>query len=199
MLTLAILLHESLYEYFTHSMNTIEQALDALYEKWHHFNDDKSQYPHVEYDAEWPSECIAGFDAIGGKTPWRPVKREPQGQFSNIEQALELPIHPDVKAFYGRYWSESLALKHPMGELSLIQIWNEEDFEYLQQNIIGHVMTKRTLKQPITVFIATTDEDDCNLVVLNDSGDVWLEYVGKEPHKKVADSLSEFIDVLQFS
>ncbi len=177
-------------------MAQVAKALDSLIERWFQAYPNESDYPRIAFDPEWRSESELVDSQQEGQVAWRPVIRNPVGDFSNIEHALELELHPDLWILYGRYWSESLALKHPLGELSLIQVWNPADFEYLQQNIIGHLVTKRTMNQQATVFIATTDEDDCNLVMLNASGEVWLEYVGKEPHKKIADNLALFLDSL---
>ena len=38
-----------------------------------------------------------------------------------------------------------------------------------------------------------TDNEDHIISVDNDSGEVWVEKVGCEPHKKLADSIAEFM------
>jgi SecY interacting protein Syd len=42
-----------------------------------------------------------------------------------------------------------------------------------------------------------TDLEDVILSVVNETGEVWAEKVGKKPHKKVADNLAEFIGMLE--
>jgi SecY interacting protein Syd len=55
---------------------------------------------------------------------------------------------------------------------------------------------KQKLKQPLTLFFALTDDENMILSVNNDNGEVWVEKVGCEAHKKVADSLTCFIRML---
>ncbi|WP_088332210.1 SecY-interacting protein [Lacimicrobium sp. SS2-24] len=151
----------------------------------------------TEWDENWPSPCEQGQPDERGLIRWQPVKREHPGDFSVTEQALEMTFHEDVKSFYGRYWSEGLDASTPRGALQLIQPWNEEDFERLLQNLVGHVLMKRRLKQPETLFIAVTDDDDFIISVDNATGNVMLEQVGLEPTEVLAQSLSEFIDQIE--
>ena len=73
---------------------------------------------------------------------------------------------------------------------------SEEDFERLQQNLIGHLLMKQRLKQPPTLFFGLTDEDDFILSVDNASGEVVLEQVGKLPTRCLAPDLATFVDGL---
>jgi SecY interacting protein Syd len=63
--------------------------------------------------------------------------------------------------------------------------------------LVGHILMKRRLKQPETLFIALTDEDDFILTVDNASGEVVLEQVGLLPKEVVAPNLEVFIQSLQ--
>ena len=58
---------------------------------------------------------------------------------------------------------------------------------------------KQKLKQEVTIFFALTDQEDFILTVANATGAVWVEQVGKVPHKKLADSLKSICDKLYFS
>jgi len=146
-------------------------------------------------DPEWPSPCETRAD---DQDFWRPVLQsdteldETLG-FSNVEDAMQLKINEEYAQFFTLYFSDNLTAKHEFGELEFLQPWSESDFVRLQQNLIGHLMMKQRLKQTPTLFFALTDEEDLNLVVNNQTGQVCLEYVGKEPHKVIAESLSEFI------
>ena len=55
---------------------------------------------------------------------------------------------------------------------------------------------KQKLKQAETVFFAVTDEEDMIISLDNSSGEVWVERVGCKPHKKLSDSLVDFISQL---
>ena len=55
---------------------------------------------------------------------------------------------------------------------------------------------KQRLKQTETVFFAVTDEEDIIISIDNANGEVWVERVGCKPHKKLSDSLANFIEQL---
>ncbi|WP_027669815.1 SecY-interacting protein [Rheinheimera baltica] len=143
-------------------------------------------------DAASPSPCQQG-DIVDNQVTWQPVLQQPLADFSNVEQALELTLHADIKAFYSLYYGAGLAAEHKRGKLALLMVWNSDDVKRLQENIIGHILMKRRLKQRETVFFATTEDDDILLSVLNSTGEVFLEYVGQEVTEKLADDLATFI------
>lgn len=143
-------------------------------------------------DEIWPSPCELG--AFGDEhNHWQPVEIKDSLSFDNVEQALNFPLHASIKEYYTAIYSETIYASCDEGKLSLLFAWSEADFARLQENIIGHVLMKQRLKQQVTIFFALTDDDDYILSINNDTGEVWVERVGCEPHKKVADSLLEFI------
>jgi SecY interacting protein Syd len=91
-----------------------------------------------------------------------------------------------------------LETKSQEGPLSLIQLWNQSDFDRLIENLIGHLMAKQQARQPFTVFFATTDPDsELFLSVDNDTGKVLLEEPGKPPIREVESDLACFLDRLE--
>ncbi|MBZ9612860.1 SecY-interacting protein [Rheinheimera maricola] len=143
-------------------------------------------------DPASPSPCQRG-DIQDNTVLWQPELQQPQADFSNVEQALELTLHEDIKQFYQIFYGAGLAAEHTRGKLMLLMVWNAEDVKRLQENIIGHIIMKRRLKQRETVFFATTEDDDILLSVLNSSGEVFLEHVGQEVTEKLSDNLASFI------
>lgn len=150
----------------------------------------------AEYDSDLPSPCQVGAVDDNNHIHWQPVRQSPSGDFSNLEQALALPLHDDIKAYYSRYYCDQLDCLSERGELQMLQAWNADDFARLQQNLIGHVLMKRRLKQPMTLFIGVTDEEDFILSVDNASGEVLLERIGCLPQEILAPSVAEFLDCL---
>lgn len=175
----------------------VYQSLTEFVEKY------SSIYPFeqrtIEFDPDWPSMCVRTELAAGEMVHWSPVPQSPVQTFDNLEEALSLEIHSDVKAFYTAFWSDNLPAYATQGRCELLQPWNIDDFARLQENLIGHVLMKRRLKQAVTLFIGLTEDDDFILTVDNTSGNVMLEQVGREPCKKVANSLAEFLSELKVS
>jgi len=151
--------------------------------------------PVVEKDNDWVSPCQQN-DFDEKSVYWKPVKSDKELSFENIESALEITLHQDIKIYFSTFLSESIEANCEEGRLSLLFAWNENDFQRLQENIIGHVLMKKRLKQSNTIFFAVTDEEDLIISLDNDNGEVWVERVGCKPHKKLANSLSEFIEQL---
>ncbi|AWB58087.1 SecY-interacting protein [Colwellia sp. Arc7-D] len=144
---------------------------------------------------DWPSPCEQGIHEEEFSL-WHPIKLEETLTFNNVEAALEVTIHHDIKQYFTTMYSDSLDASCAEGDLSLLFAWSAEDFARLQENIIGHILMKTKLKQKLTIFFATTDDDNHIISLDNDTGEIWVEKVGCEPHKKIADTLVEFISQL---
>lgn len=151
--------------------------------------------PKVEFESEWPSLCQQGT-AEENYIYWQPIIADDELTFTNVETALEILIHQDIKDYFTCLYSESIPVECSQGYLELLFAWNNDDFERLQQNIIGHILMKKKLKQDMTIFFAVTDDDDVIVSIDNVTGEVWAEKVGCQPHKKLADSLVEFLSTL---
>ena len=147
------------------------------------------------FDSEWRSDCEVRQE--GERTFWRPALQEPSVDFSGLANAVGQPIHPDICAYYGSYWASTLEATSKEGHVSLIQLWNQEDFDRLIANLIGHLMAKQRLKKPFTVFIANTDPDtELFLSIDNESGNVLLEEPGKPVVRVVDKDIVTFLNRL---
>ena len=149
--------------------------------------------PVQPYDPDWQSPCQIEPPDGAGNIQWQPVERHETPDFSGLERALEQPVHPDIKAYYGSFWSDCFQAKASEGELTLIQVWNETDFDRLIENILGHAFAKSRIKAPLTIFFASTDDEELILSVDNASGEVVLERPGERPLRSVAGTLAEFL------
>lgn len=166
---------------------------DALF---HFFRKKQQEYPSIEYDADWHSPCVTEVSDEQNTCSWQAIKRDDYADLTNINNALAMELHQDIVAFYCGFYAPTLEAEFNNNKLSLIQVWNEEDFTILQENIIGHLLMKQKLKQTPTVFIAATDDDQYIISLDNQSGAVMLEMVGKEPKRQLADNLADFINQL---
>lgn len=169
------------------------QAWDQFINQWQTLAE-SNDFPAIEHDENWPSPCEFEYN---GNNRWKPVSQKEIVSapltFDNVEAAIEFSLNDQFKAYFSGYFSEELIAEHDKGKLYYLQAWSESDFERLQQNLIGHLLIKKRLKQSPTLFFACTDQEDLNLVVDNETGNICLEYVGKEPHETLANSLAEFI------
>lgn len=189
--------------------NNLLTALQSLvdnYLKKH--KDSFNHLPTVPFDEKWLSPCEQA-EGDGGISYWQPILiadfaksndaselNIEQLNFANLEAALGLSLHSDIKSYFTYIFSADLEVEHQEVPLSLLFAWNIEDFHRLQENIIGHILMKQRLKQVETIFFAVTDDEDMIISLDNATGQVWLEQVGCKPHKKLSDSLTEFIEQL---
>ncbi len=178
----------------THT-HTIETALDAYIEKFLTFYQAQpSTMPEQPYDRDWLSPCYQKQVNEDDMCPWKPVRQTvPHDLFEGLAAALETPIHPDIKAYYTRYWSDPLPARCPDGDLDLLFVWNDDDYERLRANLIGHALLKKRKKQPLTFFFGCTAPEDLVICIDNQTGEVVLEKTGKKPHRTLAPSMAEFI------
>lgn len=153
-------------------------------------------YFELEADQNWRSPCE--FEVVDGLSHWRPSAMDTPLNFAGLANAANTPIHPDIQSYYSSYWSGSLQGKSEEGSLSLIQLWNNEDFERLVENLVGHLFMKNQSKQPFTVFFATTEEDsELFLSIDNETGKILLEEPGKPPLKEVESNIAAFLNRLE--
>ncbi len=146
------------------------------------------------FDEEWRSSCELDDHPVGATTRWRPTRQPSPVDFSHLENALEMPVHDDIKTYYGRYWAGAIEARSIEGHVSLIQLWNYDDYERLIGNLVGHALAKRRAKEDFTVFFATTDPDtEYFLSIDNVTGRVLLEEPGKAPIKEVDQSVADFL------
>ncbi len=145
-----------------------------------------------KFYADWRSPSELREES--GLTYWKPVRQEVPVCFEGLAHALELDIHPDIEAYYASYWSGTLEADSSEGPVSLIQLWNVEDFDRLIANLIGHAMAKQKSRQGFTVFIANTDPDtEMFLSIDNASGAILLEEPGKPPLRQVETDIHTFL------
>lgn len=175
-------------------------AFDAFVNNYIEHSTAKNKGLITYYDEQWASPCL---QVDLNKTlrddeevTWKPFLRDPNESLDNLEEALVITIPKDLKNLFCRYYSHDLNAQTENGKLTILQVWNEEDFDRLQKNLIAHVLMKRRLKQDDTLFFALTDEDGFILSIMLSTGAVMLEQVGKVPQREIASSLTEFMSQL---
>lgn len=176
-------------------MNAVKMALEALHVRYARCYEKRDALPTTEYISGWDAPCYRGKPK-SGDIGWEAVVQDPSLGFDNVEKALELSLDEGVKAFYGTFYAGDMYVEFREQPLVLLQVLHPEDGERLQKNLIGHVLMKQRLEQPITLFIGITDEDDLMLTVDNTTGAVGLEYVGQPQHEILAGDMESFLERL---
>jgi len=155
-------------------------------------------YPMVDYDPHWRSDCESGEPDENNRVIWQPAPQPASSTLSGCEHALETTFHPDIHHFFTTLWLPALGARCEHGDLELIGIWNPDDLDNLQANIIGHALQQQRRTLPFTVFIALTlPESERYLAIDNASGAVVLEEAGQRAEREIAPNLSEFLHALE--
>ncbi|KDM90183.1 SecY-interacting protein [Photobacterium galatheae] len=128
---------------------------------------------------------------------WQPVAREPVGELTAVEQGIELRLHSDIQAFYGSFFSGDMAARFQTLELDLLQAFSESDFQRLQENILGHLVTQRRLKLKPTVFIGVMAAENQVIAICNLTGNVVLETLGQPERELLAEDVASFLRQLE--
>ncbi len=177
-------------------MSELQQELDALAQAARARAEQHGQIWRGWADPAEQSPAQYG-EVVQEQVGWWPVRQTEPLDFSGLEQGLELELHASIKDFYSTLWGGELTVQHDKGRASLLLLWHPADFVRLQQNLIGHVLMKRRLKQRETIFFAVTDEEDTMLSVLNSTGEVYLEQTGVEVKTLLAPDLISFLRQLR--
>lgn len=174
----------------------VVSALSAFFDRWLRYQTSRGSPPCSELDPDWPSPCLYG-PLDHGRQCWRPVLRQAPGSMANLESALDTRFHPAVTAFYGHWFSQPVSACFKGLGLTLLQPWNEADYERLQENLLAHWLMQRRLKLPESHFLATTRRDDRVISLDNASGAVQLEQLGVGRLALLAPDLASFLDRLE--
>lgn len=177
--------------------NIIKTALLDLFnrhaDKW---QKEKNSLPLQAFDEQWLSPCQVdktSEDMIA----WSPVERDLETNLKNIEAGLEITLHPSIEALFCSYYADGIPCTFEGHPIELIQVWNEDDFKLLQENMIAHFMMQKRLNKPASMFIASCSDEMQIISILNETGEVQLETLGKNQEAVLAPNLAEFLDKLK--
>lgn len=177
--------------------NTTQAQLLALFQRHQAlWLAQQQSLPQQNFDPEWSSPCQVG-EPNDGKIEWSVHKRESAADFSNIEQALEIQLHPTISDLFASVYGECLPCLFAEHPIELIQVWNEDDFQNLQENMIAHFMMQKRLNKPASMFIATCSDEMQIISIINETGQVQLETLGKGQEAILAENLADFLTELQ--
>ena len=175
------------------SSESFRRTLAELHQRYQMAYQSHAIQPRTDYIDEWKAPCYDG-EVRYGLIPWKAVLQQPVTNFDGVEHGLECQLNEQVKVFYQGFFAADLHLNFATHPIILSQVMCVEDAERLQRNLIAHVLMKRRLAQPITLFIGTGEEsEDLIISVDNATGKVGLEYVGQPQHGVLAENLEQFL------
>ncbi|WP_028024359.1 SecY-interacting protein [Enterovibrio calviensis] len=127
---------------------------------------------------------------------WQPVMRDEPADFSNVEDGIGISLHEDIKAFYAGLYCGDMTASFNGHSLELIQVWSDEDLPRLQENMLGHLLMQKRLKQNPTVFIASTDDEFDVVSICSVTGEVIKERIGTKERNVLAPNVVTFLGML---
>ncbi len=90
-------------------------------------------------------------------------------------------IRSELHDYFTTQYAGDMQVRFDSLNFTLLQIWSEEDFIRLQENMIGHLVTQKTIEALTpTLFIGTTASENDIISVCNLSGEVILETFGQK-------------------
>lgn len=176
--------------------NDVRQALEAFTERFcTMWREQAGGWPASEELYGVPSPCIV--TTTGDDVRWQPQPFTLEANLSAVERAMEISLQPAAHQFYTTQFAGDMPALSGSLTLTLLQTWSEDDFQRVQENLIGHLVMQKRLKLPPTLFLATT-QDEMEVVSLsNISGEVILEKIGTKKYTVLAPSLEIFLQELQ--
>ncbi|THB85019.1 SecY-interacting protein [Pantoea allii] len=142
-----------------------------------------------------PSPCA--LEDRDQRVVWQPQPFSLPPTLDAIERAIDIQLQPSITDFYTTQFAGDMQARFGENQLTLLQVWSEEDFLRLQENLIGHLVMQRRLKQSPTLFIATTESEQEIISLSNLSGEVILEQPGGKQRVILAETLEIFLKSLQ--
>lgn len=175
--------------------NDVRLALEAFTERFcTAWREQTGGWPASEELYGVPSPCIV--TTTGSDVRWQPQPFTLEADLSAVERAMDISLQPAAHQFYTTQFAGDMTAHAGTVGLTLLQTWSEDDFQRVQENLIGHLVTQKRLKLSPTLFLATTTDEMEVISLCNLSGEVVLEKIGTKSRTTLAPSLALFLNNL---
>ncbi|MGF1708279.1 SecY-interacting protein [Enterovibrio baiacu] len=158
------------------------------------WNDKHGSKPQSDAYLGLESPCIV--QETDDVVIWQPIQRVEFADFSNVEAGIGISLHEDVTSFYAGLYCGDMTAQFEGLSLELIQVWSDEDLPRLQENMLGHLLMQKRLKQNPTVFIAATDDELDVISICNVTGEIIKERIGTKIRDVLAPNVETFLQRL---
>jgi SecY interacting protein Syd len=176
--------------------NDVRQALEDFTNRFcHAWREQVGGWPVSEELYGVPSPCIV--TTTDDDVRWQPQPFTAENDLSAVERAMDIALQPAAHQFYTTQFAGDMPALLGKQALTLLQAWSEDDFQRVQENLIGHLVTQKRLKIPPTLFLATTPDEMEVVSLCNLTGEVVLEKIGTKQRKILAPSLISFLNDLE--
>lgn len=138
-----------------------------------------------------PSPCI--ISTTNDAVYWQPQPFAGEQNVNAVERAFDIVIQPAIHTFYTTQFAGDMRAQFGELPLTLLQTWSADDFQRMQENLIGHLVTQKRLKLSPTLFIATLEDEFDVISVCNLSGEICKETLGTRNRTLLAPNLADFL------
>ncbi|HHG8772749.1 TPA: SecY-interacting protein [Raoultella planticola] len=142
-----------------------------------------------------PSPCISATE--GDAIFWQPQPFSLAQNISAVERALDIVVQQPIHSYYTTQFAGDMTARFAAETMTLLQTWSPDDFQRVQENLIGHLVVQKRLKLSPTLFIATLDSELDVISVCNLSGEVVKETLGTRQRTTLSPSLASFLTQLE--
>ncbi|SUC38209.1 SecY interacting protein Syd [Proteus mirabilis] len=77
---------------------------------------------------------------------WLPQPFTGRDKLEKVEKAMGIIIRSELHDYFTTQYAGDMQVRFDSLNFTLLQIWSEEDFIRLQENMIGHLVTQKRLK-----------------------------------------------------
>jgi SecY interacting protein Syd len=178
--------------------NQTAEALQAFTQRYcDAWQQQRASLPRSEELYGIPSPCISldrTADAVflATRSPFHLA-----ANISAVERALDIVVQPPAHSYYTTQFAGDMQARLAGETMTLLQTWSPDDFQRMQENLIGHLVVQKRLKLSPTLFIATLDSELEVISVCNLSGEVLKETLGTRKRTTLAPSLASFLNQLE--
>ncbi len=142
-----------------------------------------------------PSPCV--ITTRGETVEWQPQPFSSFATLEAVERALDIRLQPSAHAFYASQLAGDMPARFSDLSLTLLQAWSEDDFQRVQENLIGHLVMQKRLKLSPTLFLATLEDEMEVISLCNLTGQVVRERVGTKQKSVLSPDLAAFLQALE--
>ncbi|MFS0901775.1 SecY-interacting protein Syd [Priestia aryabhattai] len=169
----------------------MKQAMEIYFNKllkeWEAFN---GTLPMAQWIEEAEKFIFESKKDEEGYIAWKPLKKDGNSNFEDVEKELSVQLYPDIKAYFNCYWFLELAGNYNGYDLVLNPVVPGIELKDFKQETKLYKAAHN--HQLVNIHIGI-ESNGLLLVVDNESGEVKLEDYERKSFERISGNLSELI------